>query len=68
VFLRYNRFTFPKFQKALWDMQLNKDVILIKGMRRGGFGTSIHVEKMWVIAPDEEPTEVEIDNDWTSGF
>jgi DNA polymerase-3 subunit alpha len=54
VFLRFNRFTFPKFQSALWDMQLNKDVLLIKGMRRGGFGTSIHVQEMWVINPDDD--------------
>ena len=49
VFLRFSRFTFPTYEKALWQMQLNKDIILVRGVKRGGFGTSVHVENMWVI-------------------
>lgn len=52
VYLRFYRQTFPRFEKGLWDAQLNHDVIVIKGKKRGGFGTSVHVSKMWVIDPD----------------
>ena len=51
VFLRFSRFIFPKFERALWNMKLNEDMVLIYGTKRGGFGTSVHVENMWVISP-----------------
>ena len=49
VYLRYNRFTFPKFEAGLWSINLDHDVMLVSGVRRGGFGTSIHVKRMWVF-------------------
>lgn len=52
VYLRFSRFMFPRFEKGLWSIDLDHDVVLIRGKKRGGFGTSIHVEKMWVIDPD----------------
>lgn len=52
VYLRFSRFKFPMFEKGLWSIDLDHDVVLIRGVKRGGFGTSIHVEKMWVIDPD----------------
>jgi DNA polymerase-3 subunit alpha len=58
VFLRFSRFKFPEFEKALWNMRLGKDMILVRGVKRGGFGTSVHVENMWVIEDDDpEPEE-----------
>jgi hypothetical protein len=53
VYLRFSRYKFPKFEKGLWMLDLDHDVVLIRGTKRGGFGTSIHVEKMWVIDPEE---------------
>lgn len=52
VFVRFNRYDFPKFEKALWDMKLGEDVILVQGLKRAGFGTSVYVKHMWVISPD----------------
>lgn len=52
VYLRFSRYKFPKFERGLWSIDLNHDVVLIVGKKRGGFGTSIHVERMWVIDPD----------------
>jgi DNA polymerase-3 subunit alpha len=52
VYLRFSRYKFPKFEKGLWSIDLDHDVVLIRGVKRGGFGTSIHVEKMWIIDPD----------------
>jgi hypothetical protein len=57
VFLRFSRFSFPEFEKALWDMELGKDMLLVRGIKRGGFGTSVHVENMWVIEGDDEDGE-----------
>ena len=52
VFLRWSRFKFPDFEKALWNLKLGEDVVLVRGKKRGGFGTSVHVENMWVIEDD----------------
>lgn len=52
VYLRFSRYKFPKFEKGLWSIDLDHDVVVIVGKKRGGFGTSIHVERMWVIDPD----------------
>jgi DNA polymerase-3 subunit alpha len=54
VFLRWNRYNYPRFEEALWEMRLDTDYILVRGIKRKGFGTSIQVKDMWVIAPDEE--------------
>lgn len=53
VYLRFSRYKFPKFEKGLWSIDLDHDVVLIRGTKRGGFGTSIHVDALWVICPDE---------------
>lgn len=52
VYLRFSRYKFPQFEKGLWKIDLDHDVVLIVGKKRGGFGTSIHVERMWIIDPD----------------
>lgn len=52
VYLRFSRFKFPRFEKGLWSIDLDHDVVLITGKKRGGFGTSIHVENMLVIDPE----------------
>lgn len=54
VYLRWNRFTFPQFEDALWRMRLDHDVILVRGEKRPGFGTSIYVEDAWIINPDDD--------------
>lgn len=54
VFLRWNRFNFPRFEEAIWNMRLDTDLVLVRGIKRRGFGVSLQVRDMWVIAPDEE--------------
>lgn len=51
VYLRFSRYSFPKFERGLWSINLDHDVVLVKGTKRGGFGTSIHVQNLWVIDP-----------------
>lgn len=57
VYVRFWRQSFPKFEKAAWSIQLDHDVIIVQGVKRGGFGTGIHVKKLWVIDPDELDNE-----------
>jgi competence ComEA-like helix-hairpin-helix protein len=52
VYVRFWRQSFPKFEKAAWSINLDHDVIIVKGKKRKGFGTGIHVEKLWVLDPD----------------
>ena len=65
VFLRFSRFRFPEFEKALWNMRMGHDMVLVRGVKRGGFGTSVHVENMWVIEPDDpdDPLWEEMEDD-----
>lgn len=53
VFLRWNRWNFPRYAKALWGMQLGRDVVIVRGVKRRGFGVGIQVKAMWVVNPDE---------------
>lgn len=53
VYVRFNRYDFPRFEAALWDMELNGDVMLVAGVKRSGFGTSIYAKRIWVISPDD---------------
>lgn len=59
VYVRFSRYDFPRFEKALWNMNMDHDVLIVKGMKRKGFGTGIHVKAAWCIDPDDliEPEE-----------
>jgi hypothetical protein len=50
VYLRFSRWTFPKFEKPLWDLKLGKDIVLVRGKRLSMvMGRNVQVEQMWVI-------------------
>lgn len=49
VYCRFNRWEFPKFQAAIEDIDIARDAIIVKGIKREGFGTSIQVRDMQVI-------------------
>jgi hypothetical protein len=62
--LIFTRKKYPKFKKALWDIKLNHDVVLVEGYKMGGgkndskksWGDSsgiFHVNKLWVIDPED---------------
>lgn len=53
VYIRFWRQSFPKFEKAAWSIKLDHDVIIVQGVKRRGFGTGIHVHRLWVIDPDD---------------
>lgn len=53
VHCRINRWDFPRFKDRLEDLRTNgKDVIIIKGKKRDGFGTNIVVHEMWALELD----------------
>jgi hypothetical protein len=53
VYVRFWRQSFPKFEKAAWSINLDHDVIIVQGVKRRGFGTGIHVNKLWIVDPDD---------------
>lgn len=56
VYLRFNRWKFPRFKDALEGIETGTDgdVVLVSGLKRGGFGVSLQVDSMYVIEQDEE--------------
>lgn len=54
VYLRFNRWQFPKFQEALEGLSPEEDLVLVRGVKREDFGISIHVKDMWIISGDDE--------------
>jgi DNA polymerase-3 subunit alpha len=50
--LRFNRFKYPKFKKMLWKIDLNEDVLLIRGVKPGWrTAREVYVNDMWVLQP-----------------
>jgi DNA polymerase III subunit alpha len=51
--VRVDRYRYPGFRQALWDMRLGEDLILVAGKKPGFLSTrQIWVESMWVIDPE----------------
>lgn len=53
VYLRVNRWKFPELEKGLESLTKNQDIVVVRGWKKGGFGISIQVEKMWIIDGSE---------------
>lgn len=54
VYLRFNRYNFPKFKTGLETLRPDADVLLIIGEKNRGFGNSLKVKKMMAIDPEDE--------------
>lgn len=54
VYLRFNRWTFPQHEKAIANLRLGKDVVVVKGLKRKSFGVSLQVKKLLVIDPEQD--------------
>lgn len=53
IYLRINRFGYPKFKRMLQLLRLHEDVLYVKGKRsKAGFGISVVVDELVVIEPD----------------
>lgn len=50
--LRVTRWKYPKLKKALWNLKLNDDVLLVHGVKRGWrTAREIQVQRFWVLEP-----------------
>lgn len=54
VYLRFNRWKFPRFRSQLAQIRPDQDVVVAVGRKRRGFGVSIQVERLYVIDPEVE--------------
>jgi len=52
VYVRVNRYQFPKLKRTIGNIALNHDVIVVVGNRIAGFGTPVMVDKIHVIDPE----------------
>jgi len=53
VYVRINRFTYPKYKRMLQQLKTNHHVIYVLGKRsRAGFGISVVVDKIAVLDPE----------------
>ncbi|QSL67829.1 DnaE-like DNA polymerase III [Nocardia phage P3.1] len=49
VYVRFNRWTFPRFEKDLEELIPGQDLVVVTGMKRDDFGVSLHVKDMVII-------------------
>jgi DNA polymerase-3 subunit alpha len=55
VYVRVNRFDYPRLQRALSKIRPGHDVIYVRARKsKGGFGASMYAEEIVVIDPEEE--------------
>jgi len=52
VYLRVNRFVFPRLRRIIESIAVNHDIVVAVGNRIAGFGTPVMVDKLYVIDPD----------------
>jgi DNA polymerase III subunit alpha len=51
VYIRTTRYTFPKFRRALESIDVGRDIVVVRGRKSPGFGTSVFAEEIWVLEP-----------------
>lgn len=51
VYLRVNRFVFPRLKASVASIEPDRDVVVCVGRRIAGFGTPVMVDKIFVIDP-----------------
>jgi DNA polymerase-3 subunit alpha len=53
IYIRINRFVFPKLRRFVDSINVDHDVVVCSGNRIAGFGTPILAEQIWVVDPDD---------------
>jgi DNA polymerase-3 subunit alpha len=54
VYLRFNRWKFPRFARQLAAIRPGHDVVVAIGQKHKGFGVSLQVDKLFVIDPEDD--------------
>lgn len=57
IYLRFNRWTFPRFKEAIEGLNLNRHAVLVDGVKKSQFGVSIQVKRFWIIDPFDDDEE-----------
>lgn len=53
VSIRFNRFMYPKFREAIWGLEMDKDLVVVRGTKPGWrTAREVYVEDMWVLTTD----------------
>jgi DNA polymerase-3 subunit alpha len=52
VYLRFNRWQFPKFKEQIEGIRPGMDVVVAIGRKRKGFGISLQVQRLFVVDPE----------------
>jgi hypothetical protein len=53
VTIRFDRFHYPTWRDMIWNIQLNHDVVLVHGVKKGyRTAREISISRMWVIDPE----------------
>jgi len=51
IYIRTTRYSFPKFRETLESVNVGHDIVVVRGRKSPGFGTSIFAEEIWVVDP-----------------
>lgn len=55
VTITWDRWKYPRFKEAIWGVKLEKDVLVIRGVKKGFQARrAIYVDQMWVLSTDDE--------------
>lgn len=54
VYVRFNRWEFPRFKAAVESIVPDRDIIIVHGRKRDDFGISLHCRAMVVLDPTED--------------
>lgn len=59
-----DRWRWPKFKKEAWDLRLDEDVVLIRGLKKGFQARrAIYVTDWWILEMEDDEEEEELDDD-----
>ena len=50
--IKINRWAYPKWKEALWDIELNHDFVVIRCYKKPLYGKTVTMTKLWAIEPD----------------
>jgi DNA polymerase-3 subunit alpha len=53
VYIRVNRFVFPRVKKKIQSITVGRDVVICVGQRIAGFGTPVMADEIYIIDPDD---------------
>jgi DNA polymerase-3 subunit alpha len=54
VTITWDRWSYPKFKRAIWNIKLDHDLVLIRGVKKGFQARrAVYVKDMWILDPED---------------